>query len=137
MSQEPKIPEVKLDREHLYREDTFTDARVGTLRRLTPVDADGREDGSRAVIYEGQASLMTPGGALPLQFRIEAGSLSEALDKFPQAAERAFNETVEELRRLQREQQSSLLVPGRSAPGGMPGGGMTGTGAPGGGKILL
>ena len=72
MSPEPQIPEIKLNRDNLYREDTFTDRRVGTLRRLTPVDADGNTDNSRPVVFEGHASLMTPGGALPLQFLIEA-----------------------------------------------------------------
>ena len=33
--------EIKMDVSNLYREETFTDNTVGTLRRITPVTADG------------------------------------------------------------------------------------------------
>ena len=132
MSQDQQLPEIKLDADGLYREDSYTDRRAGPLRRLQPVDSSGNDDASRPVIFEGQASLMTPGGALPLQFQIDAANVSEALEKFPAAAEAALVETLEELKRMQREQQSSLVVPGRGGGGGgMPGG------MPGGGKIQL
>lgn len=140
MAQEPQLPEIKLDATQLYREETFTDRRAGTLRRLTPVTADGSDDPTRPVIFEGHASLMTPGGALPLQFAIEADSLEQALEKFPETAQQSLQETLEELRKMQREAQSSLVVPGRGGAGGMGGmggpGGMGG-GMPGGGKIQL
>ena len=132
MSQDQQLPEIKLDADGLYREDSYTDRRAGTLRRLQPVDSSGNDDASRPVIFEGQASLMTPGGALPLQFQIDATNVSEALEKFPAAAEAALVETLEELKRMQREQQSSLVVPGRGGGGGGMAGGM-----PGGGKIQL
>lgn len=120
MAQDSQLPEIKLDPAHLYREESFTDRRAGTLRRLVPVDAQGRDDASRPTIYEGHTSLMTPSGALPLQFEIDASSLEEALRKFPDAAREALEHTLEELRRLQREAQSSIVVPGA---GGIPGGG--------------
>jgi len=118
-----QLPEIKLDSAHLYREETYTDRRAGTLRRLVPVDTQGREDASRPVIYEGHASLMTPGGALPLQFQIDAVSMEDALQKFPEMARHALEYTLEELRRLQREAQSSIVVPGAGGAGPMPGGG--------------
>ena len=117
------LPDIKLDPAHLYREETFTDRRAGTLRRLVPVDAQGRDDASRPVIYEGHASLMTPGGALPLQFEIDASSLEDALRKFPDMARQALEHTLDELRRMQREAQSSIVVPGVGGPGAIPGGG--------------
>jgi hypothetical protein len=117
MPQDSRLPDIKLDPAHLYREETFTDRRAGTLRRLVPVDAQGRDDASRPVVYEGHASLMTPAGALPLQFEIEASSLDDALKKFPEVARAALEHTLEELQRLQREAQSSIVVPGA---GGMP-----------------
>lgn len=124
MAQEFQLPEIKLDPAQLYREETFTDRRAGTLRRLVPVDAQGRDDTSRPVIYEGHASLMTPGGALPLQFQIDASSLDDALKQFPDMARQALEHTLEELRRLQREAQSSIVVPGAGGgPGPIPGGG--------------
>jgi len=33
-----------MDPTQVYREETFTDRKVGTIRRLTPVAADGTED---------------------------------------------------------------------------------------------
>ena len=123
MAQNPQLPDIRLDPAHLYREETFTDRRAGTLRRLVPVDAQGRDDASRPVIYEGHASLMTPGGALPLQFQIDASSMEDALRKFPEVARQALEHTLEELQRLQREAQSSIVVPGAGGPGAIPGGG--------------
>ena len=70
----------------LYREEVYTDGRVGTIRVLTPVRADGSADPSRTLVYSGQAQLLTAMGALPLTFEIEAGSLAEAVDKFAEAA---------------------------------------------------
>jgi len=118
-----QLPDIKLDPAHLYREETFTDRQAGTLRRLVPVDAQGRDDASRPVVYEGHTSLMTPGGALPLQFQIDASSMEDALKKFPEVARLALEHTLDELRRLQREAQSSIVVPGAGGPGPVPGGG--------------
>ena len=58
-----------MDSSQIYREETFTDRRVGTIRRLTPVTADGAADAARPVVYVGQAQIMTPMGALPDQLR--------------------------------------------------------------------
>lgn len=55
-----------MDPSQVYREETFTDRRVGTIRRLTPVTADGADDASRPVLFVGQAQVMTPMGAVPI-----------------------------------------------------------------------
>ena len=120
---DPQLPDIRLDPAHLYREESFTDGRAGMLRKLTPVDTQGRDDTSRPVIYEGHASLMTPGGQLPLQFHIDASTMAEAIEKFPAAARQALEHTLEELQRLQRESQSQIVVPGAGGPGPVPGGG--------------
>lgn len=133
--EQQQLPEIKLDGEQLYREENFTDRRVGTLRRLTPVTSDGSDDPSRSVVFEGQASLMTPGGALPLHFEIEATTVTEALEKYPEVAQQALVETLEEMQRMRREQAGSgIIAPGQGGGGGM-GGGMPGQGGgmPGGG----
>ena len=41
MASQPDLPEIKLDPASLYQEEIFTDRRTGTLRRLTPITADG------------------------------------------------------------------------------------------------
>ena len=96
MAQQPELPEIKLDEASLYREEIFTDRRAGTLRRLTAVTADGSTDTTRAVLFSGQTQLLTPGGVLPLGFDIEATTLQEALNRFPDAVKLALDEAIEE-----------------------------------------
>lgn len=124
MAENMQMPEIRLDSGQLYREENYTDRRMGALRKLLPVHADGSEDPARPVLWEGSTSLMTPGGALPLNFEIEAETFSEALEKFPAAAQEALDRTMEELRELRREQASSIVVPGQDGPnlggGGFP-----------------
>lgn len=125
-----------MDAGALCREEVFTDQRVGTIRILTPVTADGTRDEDRPVQYVGSASLMTPMGSLPLSFEIEADSLGEAVSGYGEAAKIALDETMKELQELRRQQQSGIVVPGAGGQvpgGGMPGGGMPGGGMPGGG----
>jgi NAD-dependent deacetylase len=78
--------EIKVDPKSLYLEEIFTDRRVGTIRRLTPVGKDGARDQGRAVLYVGETQVLTPAGALPIAFEIGAGSLEEAAEKFGQLA---------------------------------------------------
>src|SRR5271169_1650081 len=93
-----------MDAKQIYREETFTDRKVGTIRRLTPVAADGSADAARPVLYVGQAQVMTPMGAVPISFELEAASLDSAIEKFGAAAELAVHETMRELQELRREQ---------------------------------
>lgn len=130
--------QLTLDDKALYREETFSDRRVGSIQRLVPVTANGEDDDSRSVRYVGQTQVMSPAGALPITFELEVDSLSEAVDGFPEAAEKAVEETIEELKRLQRESQSSIMVPGQEGGGqlgGGPGGAGGGMGAGGGIKL--
>ncbi|MDX1451740.1 MAG: hypothetical protein R3183_04215 [Oleiphilaceae bacterium] len=107
-----QFPEIKLDVDNLYREETFTDQRVGTIRRMTPVSKDGSDDSTRPVQYIGQAQMMTPAGPLPLTFELEASSLEEALEKFAEGANQALEETMKELQEMRRQQASQIVVPG-------------------------
>lgn len=113
---------LKMDPDNLYREDIFTDQRVGTLRRLIPVTADGSDDNSRPVRYIGQSQMMTPMGALPLSFEIEADSLQQAIENYAGEARKAVERTVEELNEMRRQAASQIVVP--EPGGGIPGGGI-------------
>ena len=116
--------EIKVDPKQLYLEEIFTDRRVGTIRRLTPVGKNGERDQSRAVLYVGETQVLTPAGALPIAFEIGAGSLEEAAEKFGQLAKEAIERTVKELQELRRQAASSIVVPqGPLPPMGGPGGG--------------
>jgi hypothetical protein len=108
-----------MDATQIYLEEVFTDRRVGTIRRLTPVTAAGAPDAARAVIFVGQAQVMTPMGAVPISFDLESTTLDGAIAKFGEAAEQAVQQTMRELQELRREQASSLVIPD-SAGGGMP-----------------
>jgi hypothetical protein len=124
--------EIRMDTTNLYREEVFTDNAVGMLRRLTPVTVEGDPDSSRAVQFVGSTQVLTSAGPMPLSFEIEADSLTQAADAFGDAAKQAFEKTMDELRELQRQQASSIVVPkGGMDPAGGMGGGM------GGGKIHL
>jgi hypothetical protein len=126
MAAQNDLPEVQLDPTALYREDVFTDRRAGSIRRLTPVTADGAPDPSRHVLFSGQTQLLTPAGVLPLGFEIEADSLAEALQKFPDGVRIALEQAIEEARELRREAASRIVVPdvgaGVSGAGPAPGG---------------
>lgn len=136
MAQRPedKASDPKMDPAALYREELFTDRKVGTIRTLTPVKADGSNDTSREVIYVGEAQLLTSMGAVPITFEIAAGSLEEAVKKFAEHAKEAVERTVKDIQELRRQAASSIVVP----QGGMGGiGGMGPGGMPGGGKIQM
>ena len=107
--------ELKVDPNALFLEEIFTDRRVGTIRRLTPVKKDGARDPARPVLYVGETQVLTPAGALPIAFEIGAGSLEDAAEKFGTLAKEAIERTVKELQELRRQAASSIVVPG--APG--------------------
>jgi hypothetical protein len=132
MAEENGTAELKMDPANLYREEIYTDRRAGTLRIMTPVKVDGSPDDGRAILYVGEAQLMTPVGALPLAFQIEAASLGEAAEKFAPAAKIAVERAVKELQQMRREAASSIVIP-EGMPPGLGGAG----GLPGGSKIKL
>jgi hypothetical protein len=112
-----------MDVNDLWREDTFTDRKVGTIRVMTPVKSDGSADPSRQATYVGQAQVMTPAGVLPLSFEIPARNLAEACAGFSDGAKIAFEETMQELQEMRRQQASSIVIPdaGAAAALGQPG----------------
>jgi len=125
MAAQNDLPEVQLDLQALYREDVFTDRRAGSIRRLTPVTADGAVDPTRPVLFSGQTQLLAPAGVLPLGFEIEAATLEEALKKFPDGVRVALEQAIDEARELRREAASRIVVPevGAAGPGPASGGG--------------
>jgi hypothetical protein len=115
---------VQMDLSELVREETYTDQKVGTIRCLVPVTETGVEDISRKKQFFGQAQVMTPGGALPINFEIEALTLKEAVEGYGAAAQVGLENTMEELKEMRRQQASSIVIPGQEGMGGMPGGGI-------------
>jgi hypothetical protein len=125
--QEGKNQSLTMDSAGVYREDLFTDRKVGTIRCLTPVKSDGSPDPGRKPVYVGEAQIMTPMGALPVSFEIDAPALDSAIAKYGAAAKDAVERTVKELQELRRQANSGIVIP----QGGLP------PGALGGGKIQI
>ena len=120
-----------MDGSNLFREDVFTDQKVGTIRRMTPVTADGADDGLRPVQYIGQATIMTPMGSLPLSFELDAATMAEAVSKFGPAAQRAVEEAAREIQEMRRQAASSIVIPDAGAAA------LKGMGGKGGGGIQM
>ena len=117
--------DIKVDPNALYLEEVFTDRRIGTIRRMTPVKKDGNKDTARPVLFSGETQVLTPAGALPIGFEIPAASLEEAAEKFGQLARDAIERTVKELQDMRRQAASQIVVPQGPLPplGGAGGGG--------------
>lgn len=127
LQQDGKSINLTMDADGVYREDIYTDRKVGTIRSLTPVKSDGSPDPAREAIYVGEAQILTQMGAIPVNFEIEAKTLEEAVKNYAAAAKEGVERTVKEIQDLRRQAASSIVVPGAS--GGLP------PGALGGGKI--
>ncbi|MGI9336339.1 MAG: hypothetical protein ACR2RL_24580 [Gammaproteobacteria bacterium] len=127
------LAELSIDGANLHREETFTDLRAGTIRRLTPVKTDGTPDETRPTNFVGEATLLTRMGPLPVQFPLEAESLSQAVEMFPAEMKKAVEQLNERAKEYAREEASRIVVPTAGAPdlGGMPGA------MPGPGKVIL
>jgi hypothetical protein len=109
-----QLPEIKIDITSLVKEEVFTDQKIGSIRVLTPVDANGEQDTTRKVAFFGQTQVMTPGGALPLNFDLDADTLSAAIEMFGDAAKQSMEQTMKEIQEYQREQASKIVVPGQN-----------------------
>ncbi len=125
----PRDPQ--MDAEGLYREDVFTDQKVGTIRRLTPVRADGGDDTARPVLFIGQATVMTPMGSLPLSFELAGPTLAEAVKQFGPAAQHAVEDAAREIQEMRRQAASSIVIPDAGAAA------LKGMGGKGGGGIQM
>ena len=124
MSEETSpLGDIAVDQDNLYREETFSDLKVASIRRLTPVTADGLDDPSRPTMFVGETTLMSQRGPLPINCPIEATTLQEAMDAFPQVVNAAVERLMEEAREMQRQEASRIVVPGQGPAGGGMGGG--------------
>ena len=118
MSNENEAGAPEFDKSGLYREDTFTDRKVGTIRQLTPLTESGETDSSREALFMGATQVMTAAGPMPLNFDIPGATLAEASDNFGDCAQKAVEEMAAKLEEMRREQASSIVVPGQGGPQG-------------------
>ena len=104
MATEPNS--VDVDVENLYREESFTDLQAANIKRLAPVDENGDPDPARSAQYIGDTTLMTQMGPIPVQFPLEAGSLKEAFEKFPEGVQDAIVKLQERAQEMAREEEA-------------------------------
>ena len=132
MADQLPLDQIQVDQQNLYREESITDLRVATIRRLIPINTDGTDDKNRPTQYIGSTQIISQMGPLPISAPIEAASLREAIEKFPHAIKDAVDQMVEEAKEYRRQESSRIVVPGTlPGQGGMPGAG----GPPSGGII--
>lgn len=131
MAQQPdgKSMSMKMDAANVFREDVYTDRKVGTIRCLTPVKSDGSPDAGRKPLFVGEAQILTPMGAIPVTFEIDAASLEDAVKNYEAAAKVGVERTVKEIQEYRRREASSIVIP-QGGAAGLPGLG-------GGGKIQM
>lgn len=126
-----RAADATMDAASLYREEIYTDRKIGTLRVLLPVKADGTPDARRRTVYQGEAQLMTNMGPLPISFDIDADDLADAVAKYADATKAGIERAMREIQDLRRQASSSIVLPPAGTTLG-PGGTL-----PGGGKIQL
>ena len=126
MADTTRVSDATMDAASLYREEIYTDRKVGTLRVLVPVKSDGSPDPARPTVFQGEAQLMTNVGPLPISFDIEAANLAEAVARYADATKAGVDRAMRELQELRRQASSSIVIPQGGAglpPGGLGGGG--------------
>lgn len=112
-SDELSTMDLTVKQDNLYLEESFTDLDLASIRRLTPVKPNGLKDKNRKPIFVGHTQLMTPQGPLPIQCKLGAKNLKEAMEAFPETMRKAIEEMLEEAKKIQQNEESRIIVPGR------------------------
>ncbi|GHS91978.1 hypothetical protein FACS1894139_13790 [Planctomycetales bacterium] len=105
------LDDLRVDADHLYREEVITDLRAATLRRLVPLTADGQDDPTRPVLFTAQTSVYTQMGMIPLNAELQAKDVKSAVVEFPGAIKKAMDQLMNEAREIQRQEASRIVVP--------------------------
>jgi hypothetical protein len=115
--QTTRTSDTTMDAKSLYREEIYTDRKVGTLRVLVPVKTDGSPDTGRPTLFQGEAQLMTNMGPVPISFEIEATDLASAVARYADATKAGVERAMHELQELRRQASSSIVIPQGGAAG--------------------
>jgi len=121
MSNGGQTPDIdfNVNKGNLYREESVTDMKVASIRKLVPITPDGADDPSRPLKFMGHTQLMSPDGPVPLHAELTADNLQDALDEFPTAMQRTLKDVVAQIQKMRQQQQtqqaddSRIIVPGR------------------------
>ncbi|MDF7807507.1 hypothetical protein P4E94_08665 [Pontiellaceae bacterium B12219] len=111
MAEQQSLDNMQIDGSNLWKEENFTDLQVGSIRKLSPIKIDGSDDDSRKASWSATTNIMTPSGALPISGDIEAETLEEAVNKFPEAIQEAIKKLQDDMIRMQQEQANRIVTP--------------------------
>ena len=111
MADQQSLENIKIDGDNLWKEENITDLKVDSIRKLTPIKLDGTEDEARKPTFSATTHIMTPGGALPISGEIEAATLEEAVEKFPDAINQAVKQLQDDMIKYQQEQANRIVTP--------------------------
>ncbi len=115
-NEQPNGMNFTVDKNNLYREESVTDLKIASIQRFIPVHLDQSDDDSREPIFIGRTQLATPQGPVPIQAKLEATTLEEAIDIFPNAMEIETRKVVESFKRMQEQEKkkndSRIIMPG-------------------------
>ncbi len=102
----------QVDKNNLYKEETYTDLKSASIRKLIPVKVDGSEDPARKTVFIGHADLISPRGPIPIEANLMADSLESALAALPPAMDKAAVEMRDEYNKMmqQQQEQSSKVI---------------------------
>lgn len=109
----PKI-NISINPNTLYHEETYTDLQVGRIRKLSPIHIDGTPDKNRKPLFVGETQIGAKGQVIPIQCDIDARELAEAVEKYPEAIERAIEKLAKEAeaaKKVLKENESRIIVP--------------------------
>ncbi len=113
----PSSIDFQVDQDNLFREETITDLKIATIRKMIPIKPDGSDDDDRDVVFIGAAQIGTPQGPVPIEAILEAANFKEAMTVFPFAMEEETKNVVAHFKRLNATQKkakasSPPIVPG-------------------------
>lgn len=116
---ENELDKIQMDTANLYREEQYTDLKVGSIHALIPITAEGTDDDARGTIFMAHTQIMSQMGPIPLQGEIEAANLAEAIEKFPEAVQAAMEKLAEEAKQRQIDEANRIVTPGDSGAGNL------------------
>ena len=89
------LESLSINVDELYKEESITDRKAASIRRLIPIKKDGSEDPTRETIYIGDTTLMTQMGPIPVQFPLRLALLRPHSNFFLMASKRLWkNSTI-------------------------------------------
>ena len=106
-----------MDPNGLFREESFTDQKIGIIRKMIPVKADGSDDAERPVTFFGSTQVMTQMGAIPLNFPLDGETIGAAANDFAGKAQIAVEEDNQKMEQMRRDEASKIAMPGQGMGG--------------------